>query len=665
MKILIVTLSNLGDVVLTLPVFQSVRTAYPNAQLDAVVSPASKMVFENDPRIRRLILYDKTLGFKGKWKLLWQIRRENYDMILDLRRSFIGWFGNGGRRNRYFGLGKKRHRVDRHLSALDGIVEIGVGAVSGKGAWLAERLCGTDGPIRLGATQIDFDKRLVVAAVGSKSDIKKWPADHFAGLFNRLAISHGCQIVLVGDKNDVKDAGQVMRLMSAQAVDLTGRTSFGELLAVISRASLVVTNDSAPLHIADSLKIPVLAIFGPTDARKYGPRTPGSLAVSRDLFCSPCEKAQCRFEHECLKDLSVDAVYQKTLSVLESRTRSGTPKILVSRLDRLGDVVLSLPAIHALREHFPEARISALVRPETKELLEGHPDLDEVIAYDYGKKGRHRFYVGYFRFLKEITRRRFDVAFVLHPGIRSELIPFLAGIPYRIGYQSPRSFLLSTAIKDERHLGKKHESEYALDVIRAFGVPAKEGLVGHLFVSPGPPSETAEKLIAIHPGSSCPSKRWGPDRFQSLALRLLQEYPHRLLVIGGREEVKTGQQFRQALGERVTDLTGKLSLKELAETLKRCDLLISNDSGPVHVGAAVGTPVISLFGRNKAGLSPRRWRPLGQGHVVIQKDVGCAVCLAHECTIDFECLKAITVEDVLDSARRLLTVAQAPSMIHR
>ena len=96
-------------------------------------------------------------------------------------------------------------------------------------------------------------------------------------------------------------------------------------------------------------------------------------------------------------------------------------------------------------------------------------------------------------------------------------------------------------------------------------------------------------------------------------------------------------------------------MKELAECLKRCELLISNDSGPVHVAAAVGTRVISLFGRNQAGLSPRRWRPLGAGHTVIQKDVGCVVCLAHLCPIEFECLKAISADEVFAVARNMLS----------
>ena len=644
-KILLVTLSNLGDVVLTLPVLQSLRSAYPKAEMHVMAGPGAAMAFESDKRIARFIPYKKKT-FAEKWQLLQQVRGERYDIIVDLRRSLIGFLGAAGKRNRYLDLpSQKMHRRARHLRALRGIAP-----VSNEESFLKNAAS----PVR---SLTSAGQAVVVAAVGSKSDIKKWPAEHYARLLDRLASERSCRIILVGDGNDCADAEKVKKFMNSPSEDLTGHTDWTQLVTVIAQASLVVTNDSAPLHIADSLKVPVLALFGPTDPGKYGPRSGRSLSVSRKIFCSPCEKAQCRFNHECLKELSPDEVYAKAIQVLDDRTRKENFRILVIRLDRLGDLALTLPALDALRKQYPDASISLMTRPATKELLEGHPWLDEVIAYDYGKGGRHRFPLGYFRFLKEIIRRRFDVAFVLHPGVRSYLVPFLAHIPYRIGYRNKLSFLLTASAADERHRGTRHESEYALDVLRVFGVPTPPGLEAKLF----PPSLSHEgasvtPCIAVHAGSSCPSKRWMPERFEALGSRLLTEFPrHRLVIIGGQEEQELGRRLKEAWGERSADLTGKLSLKELAECLKRSELLISNDSGPVHVAAAVGTRVISLFSRNQAGLSPTRWRPLGKGHAVIQKDVGCVVCLAHKCPIEFECLKAISVDEVFTTAKQMLS----------
>ncbi len=121
-----------------------------------------------------------------------------------------------------------------------------------------------------------------------------------------------------------------------------------------------------------------------------------------------------------------------------------------------------------------------------------------------------------------------------------------------------------------------------------------------------------------------------------------------------REEREYGNFLQKETGARSLNLTGILSLKELAAFLKNCAALVSNDSGPVHIAAAVGTPTLTIFGRNQAGLSARRWKALGEGHRVIQKDVGCVVCLAHECTIGFECLKAVEVDEVFENLKNLL-----------
>ncbi len=661
-KILVVTLSNLGDVVLTLPVFQSLLHAYPKAELHAMVGPGARRVLENDKRIQKVIVYDKKKIFLEKWGMLREIRKQRYDVIIDLRHSLIGLFGGSRIRNSYFNFFSNQiHRRDRHLSSLKGIAA----------AWDEESFLKSK-PESI--KNFHESGQAVVVAVGSKSDVKKWPAEYFARLLDRLALEQGCQIVLIGDKADSADAEKVKHLMISRVEDRTGQTDWTGLLSVIRAASLVVTNDSAPLHIADSLKVPTLAIFGPTDPGKYGPRMSGSMAVTRKIFCSPCEKAQCRFNHECLKELAPDEVYQKATQILNDRTRSENFKILIVRLDRLGDLVLSLPAIQALRRQYPQARITLVTRAWTRPLLEGHPWVDEVISYDYEKKGRHRFGLGYFRFLKEIISRRFDVAFILHPGVRSYLVPFLAGIPYRLGYQSLWGFLLTSSVPDLRHQGLRHESEYGLEVVHAFGVGTGQHLQARLFPSRLLSLKLANEFgmgiagqpdlwIAIHVGSSCVSKRWSVERFEALGKKIFQQFPHRLVLIGAKEEIKLGQQLKASWGERALDLTGELNLKELPALLERCELLVSNDSGPVHVAAAVGTRVISLFGRNQAGLSPKRWRPLGTGHAVIQKDVGCVVCLAHQCPIEFECLKAISVEEVFEKVCGMLQPGPARDVV--
>ncbi len=660
-KILVVTLSNIGDVVLTLPVFQSLIRAYPGAEIHAVVGEGAKALLEGDPRINKIIPFNKRMPFNEKIRFLFAVRAERFDMIIDLRRSLIGLLGGARFRNSYLERSKKSlHRVKRHLRALKDLVP-----EDEEGSFFDDRPLFAVSDV-VSEAMLSDERRLVLAAVGSKSDVKKWPAEHYARLLDRLSSTDGCRIVLVGDKADARDGEKVRSLMTEPVTDLCGRTNLKELEQLLRKASLLVTNDSAPLHLADALKIPTVAIFGPTDPRKYGPRLASSQVARRTLFCSPCEEAQCRFHHECLKDLGPEEVYRKAKLILDDEYRPKNFRILVVRLDRIGDVVLSLPAVRAIRERFPNAHLSIIVRPATRELVEGHPLIDEVIPYYYEKKGRHSSLVGNLRFIREIAERRFDAAFILHPSHRAHLVPFFAGIPYRIGLASHlSSFSLTKRVPDRRRQGAKHESEYALDIVRAFGIETSPGKKAELPVFPEDTRRITEllsmaglgaeeRIVAIHPGASCPSKRWPLGRFEELGKRVLQETGSRVAIVGGQEEAGSGRDLSRALGSGVLDLTGKLTLKELAALLSRCAVLVSNDSGPVHIAAAVGTPTVTIFGRNQSGLSPVRWKALGAGHRFIQKNVGCVVCLAHRCTIDFECLRAVEVEEVFGNLKEVM-----------
>lgn len=680
-KILVVTLSNLGDVILTLPVLQSLAERYPKAALHVIVGPSGRGVFEGNPRVAKVTVYEKKTPFGSKWRLLNDVRRERYDLIVDLKHSLIGWLGGARYRNAYGRpVARTLHKALRHLTALKGLA----GPVKSAKAFIhipeaAERslrkkledFAGTD----------PDGERWIVAAPGSKSDIKKWPPEHFARLLDRLALADGCRIVLSGDERERADSGRVLSQMTQPALDLSGRTDLGELAALLRTAKLLISNDSAPLHLADALETPALALFGPTDPRKYGPRSPRSLVARNRVFCSPCERAQCRFGHECLSELSPDAVYRSAQQLLYDRHQPRNLNILVLRLDRIGDVVLTLPALAAIRGRFPNATISVVTRPATRALLDGHPLVDEVIAYDYQKRGRHSGLAGNARFIREIVMRRFDIAFVLHPSHRAHLVPFAAGIPYRIGFGSGLSSLtLTRRVADKRHEGKKHESEYTLDIVRAFapeahppsagGVPAdlpvyaddvlKVAAIEGLSDSPG-----TAPLVALHAGASCASKRWPVDRFERLARMLSASLGCRFVIVGGPEEKAAGERLKRSIGDRVVDLTGRLDLKLLPAVLSRARLLISNDSGPVHVAAAVGTRTLVLYGRTREGLSVTRWKALGPRHAAIQKDVGCVNCLAHACTIDFECLKAISVEEVFETAKAMLADAETPVAAER
>lgn len=337
-------------------------------------------------------------------------------------------------------------------------------------------------------------------------------------------------------------------------------------------------------------------------------------------------------------------------------------RILIIRTDRIGDVLLTTPAIKAVRDHYPNSHIAVMVRPYAEEIVDGNPYLDEVILYD--KDGEHKGWWGTLKFVGELRRKKFDMALILHPTNRSNLIPFLAGIPERIGYDKKLGFLLTKKLKDVKHLGEKHEIDYNLEVLRTVGIEAKdkilympikeenEKVIDRFFVLNN--LKESNGVVAFHPGASCPSKRWSAYRFGRVADELMKKYKFNVVIIGGPSDVETVKQMHMAMLYTPIILSEEHSLGEVAALLKRCKIFISNDSGPVHIAVAVGTPVISIFGRADPGLSPKRWAPVGPNDVVIHKDVGCRECFAHNCKINFKCLEAITVDDVLNAAENLV-----------
>lgn len=333
-------------------------------------------------------------------------------------------------------------------------------------------------------------------------------------------------------------------------------------------------------------------------------------------------------------------------------------KILIVRTDRLGDVILSTPVIENLRKAYPKARIAFMCRPYTARALEGNPYLDEVIIYD--KYGRHKSLPSSVKFAFRLRKENFDWALVLHPTNRAHLVVFLAGIPFRVGWDRKNSFLLNRKIFHAKQEGKKHELEYTLDILRELNIPvikkdtyfpvSRKSEAGIDEILNGAGLKADKKLIVVHPCASCPSKRWPRAFFCELIEMLKKELDCEIAVISSEEEKNTAKEPAKLAD---IDLRGKLDISEVGALLKRADLFISNDSGPVHIAAALNVPVISIFGRKDAGLSPTRWKPLGEKSFYAHKDSGCEKCLAHNCEKNFLCLKTITPKEIFSLAKKI------------
>lgn len=310
--------------------------------------------------------------------------------------------------------------------------------------------------------------------------------------------------------------------------------------------------------------------------------------------------------------------------------------ILIVRTDRLGDVVLTTPAIKALRQACPQTRISILVAPLTRELLIGNPYLDEILVDD--SRGSHWGIWGFFRLVSSLRQRRFDLAIIYHTKKRTNWLCFMAGIPRRIGYKNEKAgFLLTDPIRDERHLGERHEAQYCLDLLRHLSLPSNpildkspQALAEDLYVAVTPQTlqwldglcqarhiEDHDRMIAVHPWASDPAKEWPLEQFAELINRVVERYPSVIVLIGAERTRKISKLIAGRVRVPVWDLTSQTTVGQLAAVLKRCHLLISNDSGPVHVAVGVGTPVVSIFTRNQPGINHERWRPLGAASRVV------------------------------------------------
>jgi ADP-heptose:LPS heptosyltransferase len=286
--------------------------------------------------------------------------------------------------------------------------------------------------------------------------------------------------------------------------------------------------------------------------------------------------------------------------------------ILVIRNDRFGEFLLIIPALAAFKETFPGVKITLIVDPYVKELAGCVEYADEVIAWE-NKRHNFKEVLG---FGVGLRKRRFDLAVVFNPSKEAHLISFLAGVPKRLGFSRKWGILLNVKMEDKKHLAEKHEVEYNLELAGLIGAKVgNKNLVLKVRASNLLDSFGDRSVVAIHPWTSDSVKQWPVERFVELAQRIVQKFDLGVVFVG-RDKNRLGTTIED---RRIMDLTNKTSLVELAGVLKRCKLLVTSDSGPMHLAAAVATPVVALFRNDLPGKTARRWGPWGEGHSVIER----------------------------------------------
>ncbi|MCK9572133.1 MAG: lipopolysaccharide heptosyltransferase II [Candidatus Omnitrophica bacterium] len=667
MKILFITLSNIGDCLLTLPVLDCLKGKFPQAEITCLVPVRPQEIFQDNPAVTSVIVYDKKSSIKEKIRLFFRLSKENFDLVVDLRNSFLGAVLPAKKRSfslKFFPPGLQHMRLKHLFRAGYSLSD----ALHKTKTFQARKVDEEHIDKLLASCQLNSNNRLIALCPGARSHIKRWNKDKFVELCKKL-LGDGYQIILVGDKMDAPICHYIQDASGEGVFNFCGQTNIRQLAALLEKVKLLISNDSAAAHLASYLDKPVLVIFGPTDDSQYGPWSSRCAVAKKEIFCRPCEKAQCHFNSlACMELVKTEDVLKQAKALLApdaclvcAAVKAPFKRILVCRTDRLGDVLLSTPVISALRRQYPNAYIAMLVSGGVKEALEANQDLDRLFILDKGAKDRSL--AESFSLIGEIKKEKFDLAIILHPTIRVHLIVFLAGVTKRLGYSRKAPFLLTDRIAHLKQEGSKHESEYALDMVRYLGIlpvdkkltfevaPKFEKYIEQLFHQEGLAAE--DKLLAIHPAASCASKIWPAERFALVADKLADRYGFKVLIFASAKDKKIAQAVQENMRHQPINLAGKTSVGELAAAIKRCQLFISNDSGPVHLACALGVPVIVIFGRKQPGLSPRRWGPLGIKDKILHGQANCDICLAHNCKNDFACLKSIGVEDVLKAAEQI------------
>jgi heptosyltransferase II len=351
-------------------------------------------------------------------------------------------------------------------------------------------------------------------------------------------------------------------------------------------------------------------------------------------------------------------------------------KILARAPNWVGDAVMAIPALQEIRRTHAKAEVFVLARPVVADLFSGQPFVDRILPYDY--RGKHRGWLGRERLAGELRKEKFDAAVLLQNAFDAAWLAWRAGIPERIGYaREARGPLLTRAIPVPRE-GEipEHESHYYLELLRRanwIDAPAdastgRSGTIEPIRLHVSEDAEMrAESALraagardvawrcAIAPGASYgAAKCWPPERFAQLADRLISECGADVIFFGTPGEKDIAARILAQMKSRAISLVGETSMRHLAALFSRCSAFIGNDSGAMHVAAAVGLPVIGIFGST----DPEGTAPVTPEFTLIREPVSCSPCFLRQCPVDHRCMTRISADSVFQAAARIRSSAK-------
>jgi heptosyltransferase-2 len=338
-------------------------------------------------------------------------------------------------------------------------------------------------------------------------------------------------------------------------------------------------------------------------------------------------------------------------------------RVLVVQTSFLGDTVLTLPLLAEIKRRFPTAKLSLLCTRQSAELLRGHCELDEIIIDD--KKGADKGWLGLWRKAEQLRTKGFTLALSPHKSLRSALLLFLAGIPYRVGFRQSNGWFLFHARANRDP--SRHDVERNLSILEPLGIGAQQ-CRRDLELPPARDAETAvdeifrsaaitieKPIIGVNPGSVWSTKKWPAESFARLVSILKAETDCTIVLFGAPEDVPTIARIMELTKDAAVSFAGKIALSQLPAALRRCSILVTNDSGPMHIAVARGVAIVAVFCATTPSLG---FYPYSSRAVVVEKDLPCRPCSSHggrRCPLGTEdCMRLIPAEAVAEAVKSLL-----------
>lgn len=700
-------LGGIGDIVIALPAIHALARSHPAAQVTVLTFVPGGELLETDPLIDRVVYAQKGEARQAVDSLLAQNRFDlivsdtNYDGIADAIHHYQTRLAH----NPYIVTNLWRSPPDHELVG-DRFLQI----LLAEGLISPDTILSNVSQIHLTPTELAAARQelgaayrpLVFLYADAGMAIKQWSVENFIQLGKALQQRFGATLVVpIG--SDEAQANQIAHGIGGN-VQVWQRGSLRRLAAAIAQADLMIGADTGSARIAAALNIPTITLFGPSWHGRYGQPDPHQNLqgfpgcperIIQNFTQQRCwYSGQCPYEWQtCLDDISPDQVLQAAIPLLSRSTEafdestepnshqnlslpfplSPSPQnLLVMRLDNIGDVIMTTPVLHTLRENLPEAKITLMASPAGSLAAPLMPWVDGVLTWRvlWQDLGRLDFNPQReWELIDTLRSHQFDAAIILtsfsqspHPAA---LLCALAGIPIRVGESKEQDAgTLTHAVPPAPD--DIHQVDRNLRLVEYLGFPVRDRKLT-LAVPPIAQQSATQLLrsschaessasnepvsyILLNPWTTCQSRNYNPDRFAIAAQKLSQITGWKVVVTGVEKDRDRSHALLMSLGDCAIDLVGQTSLSELVALVAGAKLVLTNNTSTMHIADAMGTPNVILFAGTE---QESQWCPRYSPSRLLRRATVCSPCYTFTCPYELQCLD-ISPESIVTAALNLL-----------